>query len=62
MDDSTPNQAPVDLREAIARRTRETQLKLLDGIERDLAEGRLPSPHLAEYEVLCRAEQMSRGG
>ena len=36
-------------------------LKLLDGIERDIADGKLPSTHLKAYEALCRAEA-SRSG
>jgi len=35
-------------------------LKLLDGIERDIANRLLPSPHLEAYEALWRAESARR--
>lgn len=42
--------------EVIYDRACTVQLKLLDGIERDIAEGKLPSPHLEAYEAMVRAE------
>jgi hypothetical protein len=47
--------------EAICNRASEVMLKLLDGIERNIADGVMPSPHLEAYEALCRAESARRG-
>jgi hypothetical protein len=62
MDDSTANpaSAPTDTWQ-IPRRVGELMLKLLDGIERDINDGKLPSPHLEAYEALCRAEKTRLG-
>jgi hypothetical protein len=61
MNDSTPSQAPADLREAIYNRVNEIQLELLDVIKSALGDGKIPSAHLEAYETLCRAEQTRRG-
>jgi hypothetical protein len=47
--------------DAIFYRADEILLQLLDGLERDIKGGTLPSPHLAAYEALCRAEATRLG-
>ena len=53
MNDSTPSRPHADQREEIARLVNEIQIKLLDGIRRDVAEGKLPGLRLEAYEALC---------
>lgn len=50
--------APVTPSNDIPRRVAMVMLKLLVGIEHDIDAGTLPSPHLAAYEAMLRAEQM----
>jgi hypothetical protein len=52
---SDPESRPSQV---IYHRASEILLKLLDGIERDITDGKLPSPHMAAYEVMVRAEQV----
>jgi hypothetical protein len=53
-----PEASPSD---AIYYRVGDLMLKLLDGFERDIADSKLPSPHLEAYEALCRAHATWRG-
>jgi hypothetical protein len=56
MNDSATAAEPANPSEVIYRRVGEVMLKLLDGIERNIADKVLPSPHMEAYEALCRAE------
>lgn len=46
----------------VEHRACEVMLVLLDRIAQDIAAGKLPSPHLAAYVELCRAESARRSG
>lgn len=46
---------------AVEHRTDEVLLKLLDGIERDITDGRLPGPHVEAFEALCRSGRARSG-
>lgn len=62
MEDSPAEDSPADQpqpptgAQLISQRTDQILIKLLDGMERDIADGKLPSPHLATYEALIAAE------
>ena len=63
MNDSATNQAPASSNMwNVERRVDEILLKLLDGIERDVNDGKLPSQHLETYAALLRAEADRRPG
>jgi hypothetical protein len=57
------NTSDTDPRNDIATRVDALMIKLLEGVERDIAcgPGALPGPHLAAYEALCRAEALRLG-
>lgn len=60
MKDSAASQAHDDPF-VVEHRTDEILLKLLDGIERDVTDGKLPSPYVEAFEAMCRAGRARSG-
>ncbi|HEX8112074.1 MAG TPA: hypothetical protein VF516_30285 [Kofleriaceae bacterium] len=60
MNDSAASKAPADPF-VVEHRTDEILLKLLDGIERDVTDDKLPSPRVEAFEALCRAVRARSG-
>lgn len=63
MNDIATKLATDDLKDpwAVSNRAEQILLKLLDGIDNDIKNGTLPSPHMETYEALCRAERARSG-
>ncbi len=60
--DPSGDMSSNEARTEIARRVDALMIALLEAAEDDVKAGNLPSKHLAEYEMLCRAEDVRCGG